>query len=46
MVWLGDLRDRDHLQDLGVDGMILLKWIFKNLDGSIGWTYLAQNKDR
>jgi hypothetical protein len=27
--WLGDLRERDHLEDLVVDERILLKWIFK-----------------
>jgi len=27
--WLGDLRERDHLEDLGVDERILLKRIFK-----------------
>jgi len=25
----GDLRDKDHFEDLGVDGRIILKWIFK-----------------
>jgi len=24
----GKLRARDHLKDLDVDGMIILKWIF------------------
>jgi hypothetical protein len=29
---LGDLRERDHFENLGVDGRIILKWIFRNLE--------------
>jgi hypothetical protein len=32
----GDLRGRDHLEILGVDGGIILKWIFKKWDGCMG----------
>ena len=28
-VSVGNMRERDHLEDLGVDGRIILKWILK-----------------
>ena len=33
----GNLRERDHLQDPGVDGRIILRWIFRKWDVSV-WT--------
>jgi len=28
-VWWGNMRERDILEDLGLDGEIILKWAFK-----------------
>ena len=28
-VWWGNQRERDHLRDPGVDGRIILRWIFR-----------------
>jgi hypothetical protein len=32
----GDLRERDHFEELGVDDRIILKWILKKWDGRNG----------
>ena len=45
--WHGDMRARDHLEDLRVDGTVILKWIFKKWDGgSARCIGLAQDRDR
>jgi hypothetical protein len=38
-IWWGDLTERDHLEDLGVDERIILKWIFKKRNEE-SWTGL------
>jgi hypothetical protein len=37
---------RDHLENPGVGGRAILKYIFRKLDGGIGWIELAQHRDR
>jgi hypothetical protein len=32
-VLVGKLEGRNHLKDPGVDGRIILKWVFERLDG-------------
>jgi len=34
--WWGNLRERIYLEDLGVDGRIILKWVFRKWDGGHG----------
>jgi len=45
--WWGDLRERDHLQDLGVDETRTVQWIFQDVGWrAMNWTDLAQDRDR
>jgi hypothetical protein len=37
--WWENPRERDHFEGIGVDGRIILKWIFKKLDEA--WTGLV-----
>jgi hypothetical protein len=37
---------REHLEDLGIDGRIILKWIFKKRDGGMKCIDLTQERDR
>jgi hypothetical protein len=37
--WWGNLRVRDHLEDPGVDGRIILRWFFRKWDVG-AWTRL------
>jgi hypothetical protein len=44
--WWGYLGKGDHLGDPGLDGRIILKWIFKKWDGGMEWIDLSQDRDR
>ena len=37
-VWWGNLRERDHLEDLGVDENILLNGSLRSSGGTMDWT--------
>jgi hypothetical protein len=39
----GNLRERDHFEDPGVD-RIILRWIFSKWDGGISWIDLPQDR--
>ena len=40
--WWGSLRERGHWGDQNVDGRIILRWIFRKLEGLVGtgWSWL------
>ena len=37
------ISEREHMEDLGVDGRIMLKWILKKSAGGMRWIHLAQD---
>jgi hypothetical protein len=40
------VREREHLEDPGVDGRIILKLIFRKLERGMDWIDLVQERDR
>jgi hypothetical protein len=41
-ILVGKPEGKNHSEDLGVDGRIILKWI---LGKGVNWTHLAQDMD-
>ena len=42
--WWGELLEGGHLEDPGIDGRIILLWVFRKWDGSMDWIFLAQRE--
>ena len=42
IIWWGNLRERDHWGDPDIDGRIIIRWIFRKLEGAVGtgWSWL------
>jgi len=45
-LWWEDLRQEDDSEEPGVDGSIILQWVFKKWQGDMNWIDLAQHMDR
>jgi hypothetical protein len=44
--WWGNLKERDHWGDPGIDGRIILRWIFRKVGcGGMDWIRLAQDRE-
>jgi hypothetical protein len=44
--WLGKPEGKNHWGDLGIDDMIILRWIFRKCCRSMDWIDLDQYRDR
>jgi hypothetical protein len=44
--WWGNVRERDHLENPGLDGRIILSWILMGGCGGKEWIDLAHDMDK
>jgi hypothetical protein len=44
--WWGSLKERNRLEDSGVDGRITLIWISRKWDGAMDWIGLDQDRNK
>jgi hypothetical protein len=45
--WSENLKGRDYLEDLDVDGMVISEWILGKQDGkNVEWLHLVQDRDQ
>jgi hypothetical protein len=42
--WWRNLKERDHLEDLGVDEIVILKMYLKKWGGGMVWIDMARNR--
>ena len=42
--WWGNVKEVDHLEDLGIGGRIILKWIFEQWGGGIDRIDLTKDR--
>jgi len=44
--WWGNLKKRGQFEDPGVNGIVILRWIFRSWIRRMDWIDLTQDKDR
>jgi hypothetical protein len=46
LLWWVHLEEREHVEDLDVDGSIILIWILKKYEVGHVWFVLVEDRDR
>jgi hypothetical protein len=44
--WWGNLRKKDHLEGPGVNGRIILGWVFSKWERGMDWIDLTHDRSR